>query len=145
MTDPRSYAPGVGARVCEMIREGHGLRAIARAGLSDLATLAAWRAEVPEFRTAYALARRDQGELLSDEVVEIADGASDDDMALAKLRVDARKWLVGILREDFATAPEDGNYADEFIERLREAEARIAARVEAERAEAAREADSGHG
>lgn len=134
MTAPRSYAPDVGARVCEMIREGHGLRAIARAGLSDLVTLAHWRADVPDFRTDYATARRDQSELLADEVIEIADGASDDAMALAKLRVDARKWLVGILREDFAGEQEDDGGA-EFVERLREAEARIAAAAASERAD----------
>jgi len=144
MTAPRDYAPDVGARACEMIRKGQGLPAIVRSGLFDLVTLGLWRSDVPDFRAAYARARRDQGDLLADEVVEIADGATDDDMALAKLRIDARKWRVAILREDFTTLPNETS-AGNMVERLREAHARIAADAAAERAEAALAKGVGHG
>lgn len=143
MTAPRSHAPDVAARVCEAIRKGFGLPAIARAGLSDLDALSHWRSRVPVFRAAYEQARRDQRDLLADEIVEIADAATDDDLALAKLRIDARKWLVGILREDFGASKEDP--ADTIAERLREAERRIAAAAAAERAEAERTEAPGHG
>lgn len=71
-----------------------------------------WLAKFPEFANQYAHAREDQLSCLADEIVDIADDnhldtVVDDDgrervnhdvVARAKLRVDARKWVLSKLR-----------------------------------------------
>lgn len=99
---PSLYSPALARRVCERIAAGESLRAICgRRDMPDKATLLRWllddRREA--FRRHYALAREVQADVLADELVEIADGARDkDDAALAKLRIDTRKWMAGKLR-----------------------------------------------
>ncbi len=44
----------------------------------------------------YRQARQAQAELFADELVAIADNASDrDSLAIAKLRTDVRRWIIG--------------------------------------------------
>lgn len=65
-----------------------------------------WRLDYPEFADQYANARRNQAELLAQEILEISDDSSQDMIetengikfnsefaARARLRVDSRKWI----------------------------------------------------
>lgn len=55
-----------------------------------------WRHEDEAFSAKYARAREDQADFLAEEVIEIADGAQDAN--LARLQVDARKWKAAKLK-----------------------------------------------
>lgn len=79
--------------------------------MPDKSTVLRWLARYPEFRDQYAQAREAQADHFADEILEIADDASNDWMvrkqgedevevtnhehiSRSKLRVDARKWLM---------------------------------------------------
>jgi len=51
-----------------------------------------WRREFVEFTDNYARAREDAADFFVQEIMEIADSAKADDVQVAKLRVDTRKW-----------------------------------------------------
>src|SRR5438046_2502910 len=50
-----------------------------------------------ELAKQYAQAREQQAQVWADEVVDIADEATPDDAQVARLRVDARKWVAAKL------------------------------------------------
>jgi hypothetical protein len=77
--------------VVEQIASGHSLRAICDAdGMPAPSTICLWLSEDGEFAEQYTRARERQADWYADEIIEIADGATDAN--LARLRVDARKW-----------------------------------------------------
>lgn len=113
MARPTDYSPEIAAIVCERLADGESLRAICRdEDMPGRTTVWQWLAKFPEFANQYAHAREDQLSCLADEIVDIADDnhldtVVDDDgrervnhdvVARAKLRVDARKWVLSKLR-----------------------------------------------
>jgi transposase len=116
MARPSDYSPKVAERVCVAIAEGYSLRQIAaREGWPDRSTILRWLNKHAEFRDQYARAREMQAEHFADEILEIADGGSNDwierkrqdgsieivldheHVQRSRLRVDARKWLLSKL------------------------------------------------
>lgn len=107
---PSSYTDAIADEICEAIAEGYALHRMCkeRDGWPREGTIYRWIEKHPDFREKYARAREIQAERMAEEVVTIADdGARDvrltedgeeivdhDHIARAKLRVDARKWLV---------------------------------------------------
>lgn len=60
------------------------------------ATFAAWRSESEVLQGRYARAREALADMFADEIVSIADTASDSDSAAAaRVRMDARRWVAG--------------------------------------------------
>ncbi len=51
---------------------------------------------------AYARAREAQAELYADDIIEIADAATEDEINSARLKIDARKWVVTRLLPRYA-------------------------------------------
>jgi len=100
------------ATICEHIADGKSLREICRAeGMPSKTTVMRWLADSQEFRDQYARAREAQADHFADEILEIADDATNDWMtrkvgeetttvadhehiSRSRLRVDARKWLM---------------------------------------------------
>ncbi len=109
---PHAFDPAVGDAICDAITEGRSLRAICRdPGLPSVGVVLRWVAEGgrPEargsdgkqsalsiFREQYLRARQEQADVLADEVIDIADRATDPQ--LARLQIDSRKWYAGKVR-----------------------------------------------
>ncbi len=55
-----------------------------------------------EFLGQYARAREAQAELYADDIIEIADAATEDEINAARLKIDARKWVVTRLLPRYA-------------------------------------------
>jgi len=113
---PMEYDEAVALEVCERLSQGESLRAICEdPAMPSHQTVYRWAAVQPTFRTAYARAREAQMEGWADDIVEIADDATNDyierigkdgevervfdpeAVQRSKLRMDARKWLMSKL------------------------------------------------
>jgi hypothetical protein len=53
-------------------------------------------------RSAYAQARARGGQSLAEQTIEIADAATIQEVQLAKLRTDNRRWLAGKLNDQYS-------------------------------------------
>lgn len=86
------------AHICAQIAVGRSLVSICRddEGMPHYSTVMAWRVEDASFDENYARAREEQADYLAEEIIEIADKATDAN--LARLQVDARKWKAGKLK-----------------------------------------------
>ena len=115
---PTLYSKELAEKICERIAHGEGLKAICAASdMPGAPTVYRWlrMEEHREFRDMYARAREDQQEHWADEIIEIADDATNDWMERetksgetvtvvnsdninrSRLRVDTRKWLMAKL------------------------------------------------
>jgi hypothetical protein len=94
---PSSFNQAVADYICEQLALGRSLRSICRSPtLPDQTTVFRWLQNNLDFRQQYARAREFQADTYADEIVDIADGAQD--VNLARLQVDARKWTAAKLR-----------------------------------------------
>lgn len=115
---PRPYNDKLAEEICQRLMQGESLRQIC-AGDEPPAvrrTILYWLANKQEFRQLYAAAREIQADLLAEEILAIADqneedwvkkakrGAVEEQLVFntehvqrAKLRIDARKWLIARL------------------------------------------------
>lgn len=93
------FSEDVIAQICELIAEGKSIRAICkRKGMPAMSTVFKWLSQDEEFAEQYARAKDQQADNLFEEVLEIADEAKPETVAVAKLKIDARKWMAGKLR-----------------------------------------------
>ena len=107
-----AYSPELADRVCELMIEGVSLRAICEmSGMPARRSIFYWLQNNGEFRERYEIARLMQVEYWAHEIIEIADDTSGDfvinergertvdheNINRARLRVDARKWLMSKL------------------------------------------------
>lgn len=82
-------------RICEMLAQGHSMAEICRRkNMPAESTVYKWLAEGGAFSERYAHAREQQADLYADEIIEIADNCPpvQEEIAKAKVRIDARKW-----------------------------------------------------
>nr|DAV25887.1 MAG TPA: terminase small subunit [Caudoviricetes sp.] len=82
-------------RICEMLAQGHSMAEICRRkDMPAESTVYKWLAEGGVFSERYAHAREQQADLYADEIIEIADNCPpvQEEIAKAKVRIDARKW-----------------------------------------------------
>jgi len=110
---PSKFSPKLIETICLRIAEGESLRSVCRDdAMPDKRTVMRWLTAHDEFRDQYVLAREVQADHFADEMIEIADDATNDWMERkrkdgsietvldnehvqrSKLRVDARKWLM---------------------------------------------------
>lgn len=114
---PSRYTEAIGDEICERLANGESLKGICSEGLlPSMRTVLRWLAddENEGFRRKYAHAREAQADALADEMLEIADDATNDWMLRnregheswelngehiqrSRLRLDARKWLASKL------------------------------------------------
>ncbi len=112
MARPSEYTQDTASAICAALAEGQSLRKICEADdMPDKATVFRWLAKYPEFRDQYARAREAQADVMAEEILDIADDSAGDlavdqngnermnseFVARARLRVDARKWLLSKL------------------------------------------------
>ena len=110
-----TYDPAKAARICELLSQGITLASILRdeAGMPSRWSVHRWKADRPEFKEAYELARDVGYDAIADEIMDIAeDGSADwvvrrnrsgeeytvvdaEAVARSKLRVYAREKLLG--------------------------------------------------
>lgn len=116
---PVRYTTALGELICSLLAEGQSLRKICAIDtmprvtsiMNWLAKGAAKTKPYDAFLEQYIRAREAQAEVLADEIVDIADDATQDELftdegkrvcnaefvARSKLRVDARKWVASKL------------------------------------------------
>ena len=115
---PTSFTAQIADTICERLADGQSIRTICcDDDMPGQTTVYRWLAAYEEFRKQYAHAREMQADTIFDEILDIADDASNDwmerkdgnseDSAWAlngdhvrrsQLRIDARKWMAGKLR-----------------------------------------------
>ncbi len=94
--DPLTTALAIMDEICDRIAEGQSLRFICESNhLPTTTTIKRWLRENEDFRAQYARAREEQANHYADVIVEISD--TEKDAALARVRVDARKWVASKL------------------------------------------------
>lgn len=104
--------------ILSRLENGETLRQICKTeGYPTHSTVIEWQEGDPDFADRYARARRDGLDALAEEMIEIADDATNDFMTRtsetgvnkvldaehvnrSRLRIDARKWLLSKLRPD---------------------------------------------
>ena len=127
------YTPALGARICAAVAAGKSLRTICAADdMPDWLTVLTWLTDGkhPEFATQYERARQELADTLTDEITAIADaadGKTSAEVSAAKLRIDARKWVVGTLRTAQPASGKDAAPDDpkvDLAEALRQARSR---------------------
>jgi transposase-like protein len=106
---PSIYSRELAERICaQLASSSKSLRAICQQpGMPVRSTIYLWFDEYPEFREMLDRAREEQLEAIADEILEIADDASNDLMqtekgpalnraaiARSKIRIAARQWLL---------------------------------------------------
>lgn len=115
---PSRYSQKIAEEICDRLMQGESLRQICAGQQPPAArrTILYWLAQKQEFRQLYMAAREVQADLLADEILAIADQNGDDwlkkskrgsgeeqwvlnteHVQRAKLRIDARKWLIARL------------------------------------------------
>lgn len=110
------FSDDLADQICEGIADGRSLRSICNdVGMPNKATVFRWLAGNEAFRDRYARARDAQADAIFDEILDIADDASNDWMERrgeedsgwvvngehvqrSRIRIDARKWMAGKLR-----------------------------------------------
>lgn len=93
------YDPERALAICERYSAGLPLTRICAAeGMPSRATVFQWLEEQPVFADMLQSAREERAAVIADEIVRIADEARDkEDAAAAKLRIEARRWVVETL------------------------------------------------
>jgi hypothetical protein len=116
MGRPTDFNQEIGLTICEKLVEGQSLRSICLDdAMPSISTIMLWLTKHQEFSEQYAHARDAQADTLADEILDIADDASNDWMEVHKgdsvswqengeaiqrsrLRVDTRKWIATKLK-----------------------------------------------
>ena len=125
---PTAYTEEIAKEICERLASGESLNAICRTErIPHKVTIMRWLLSEQEiyasFRNQYAQAREIQYQFMADEIIDIADNASNDWMeredpdnkgfnfngeavARSRLRVDTRKWFMSKVLPKFADKQE---------------------------------------
>lgn len=107
---PTKFNPTLAKKICRMMSEGYSLLALEKVqGMPTRRTIMDWyySEKYPNFNKLYDEARERRAEYIFEEAISIADDTGDiivgDDKSdgarvqAQKLRVDTRKWFVGVL------------------------------------------------
>jgi len=113
---PSIFSDEIALAICARLSDGESLRKICcDAEMPGQTTVYRWLMENEAFREQYACARELQADTLFDEILDIADDASNDWMERhgennpgwqengeairrSQIRIDSRKWMAGKLR-----------------------------------------------
>lgn len=95
---PPKYIPAIGEVFAYRILNGDGIAAACKEANIDYPLYVKWKKLYPEFRDLVDEARRDRGERFFDKIEETVEetGTDEDEIALARLKVDAYKHLAGV-------------------------------------------------
>ncbi len=95
MSRPSKFSDKLADEICGRLTEGEGLRAICRdPAMPHRATVLRWLAdpERSDFATKYAHAREIQADFLDEEMQDVADKATPENVNVARLRVLTMQW-----------------------------------------------------
>ena len=113
---PSGYTQEIADHICSGLAEGKSLRSVCRSpGMPSTQTVFCWIRSFPEFHDQYARAKEESADLHAEDMLDIADDASNDWMAAndpdnlgyrlncehinrSRLRVDTRKWIASKLK-----------------------------------------------
>ncbi len=107
---PTKYSDKLADRICQKIAEGYSVRSICKEkDMVSMQTLFRWLRENDKFREQYAHACKERSYAQAEEIIDIADNATNDYMEKlegdgyifnsenvqrSRLRIDTRKWLM---------------------------------------------------
>ena len=85
--------------ICTRLTDGESLRKICRdEHMPAISTVMLWLTKDAELSEQYARAKAEQADTIFQEVLDIADTATNEDVNVARLKIDARKWMAGKLK-----------------------------------------------
>lgn len=92
---PSDYTSEIGDIICGRLSAGESLKKITDGDdMPDRTTVYRWLRLHEEFRHNYVRATEDRADHMFDDMLEIADLGSPEDVQRARLRVDTRKWAL---------------------------------------------------
>ncbi len=92
---PTTYTEAIGKEICEKLSCGMSLTKICKASkMPDRATVYDWRSEHAAFDNGYARAREMYADSVFDDLFTLADDTDPDDVQVARLQIDVRKWVL---------------------------------------------------
>ena len=110
---PSKYTNKLADKICKMIAQGQSVRSIcAKKDMISMQTFFRWLRENDKFREQYARACEERSYMHAEDIIEIADNATNDYMEKlegdgyifnsenvqrSRLRIDTRKWLMSKL------------------------------------------------
>lgn len=110
---PSKYTDKLADKICQMIAQGQSVRSIcAKKDMISMQTFFRWLRENDKFREQYARACEERSYMHAEDIIEIADNATNDYMEKlegdgyifnsenvqrSRLRIDTRKWLMSKL------------------------------------------------
>jgi len=97
---PSSYSEEKTDKICELISTttmSLDQICILNDDFPDETTVRRWMLKNEEFYRQYARAKMKQADILAEECIKIANSANYEDVAVARLKIDARKWLASKL------------------------------------------------
>lgn len=110
---PSKYTNKLADKICQMIAQGQSVRSIcAKKDMISMQTFFRWLRENDKFREQYARACEERSYMHAEDIIEIADNATNDYMEKlegdgyifnsenvqrSRLRIDTRKWLMSKL------------------------------------------------
>lgn len=99
---PSSYTDQEAEAICAWVAEGGSLRSYSRCTGRPMITVYSWMRKNAGFASQYRQAHEDRADSLVDDMLDIVDAAAVnptiEDVAAAKLRYEARKWIAAKLR-----------------------------------------------
>lgn len=98
MARPTKYTEKITAEICSRLILGKSLREVCKADDMPVAsTVFKWLSENEEFSEQYAHAKYESVHAIVDEIIDIADEAKSENVQVARLRTDTRKWVAAKL------------------------------------------------
>jgi hypothetical protein len=93
---PSVYSDAMAEEICNRLAVGESLKSICQDdGMPDERAVRRWSLDPDHpFSPRYARAREYGFQRMADELLEIADGATPEDVQSARLRCDTRKWML---------------------------------------------------
>jgi hypothetical protein len=124
---PTKYTPELGERLAVEIASGTSVKSLCEneTWTPGQKTFYVWLYKHPEFRQKYEEAKEAQALWAAELIEEIADNATPEEIQVAKLRVDTRKWTSSRLlpkkygdRQTVDNTSSDGSMTPTKIERI---------------------------
>jgi len=125
MARPTKFTEELGDEICGMVMAGMPLVRICELEhMPEPRTVYRWFREHELFCQNYTMAKEDQADYFVEDILQIADMAKPDDVQVARLRVDTRKWAASKykpkkygdkIQTDIQPLGKDGNPTDATV------------------------------
>lgn len=111
------YSPQMADQIAALIAEGYTMTELSRVrGFPSLGTMVRWLGEYDYFLERFRHAREISMHALAEKILTIADEARADNVEVAKLRIDVRKFLMARYNPKvFSDRLQDGGQGGRFV------------------------------